>query len=77
MEFLVLILKLIAKPFRKVFKFLGEVKTEFSKVVWPSRKEAVSATIVIILFSLVVGSYLGALDYGLSKGLSFILTKLK
>lgn len=77
MEFLVLILKLIAKPFRSGFKFLREVKVEFSKVVWPSRKEAINATVAVIVFSLIVGVYLGAVDYGLSKGLEFLLTKFK
>ncbi|PIP30322.1 preprotein translocase subunit SecE [bacterium (Candidatus Howlettbacteria) CG_4_10_14_3_um_filter_37_10] len=77
MEFLKLILKLVGKPFKKIWSFLREVRAEFSKVVWPTRKEAIGATIAVIIFSLVVSLYLGALDYLFSKGLSYLLTKFK
>ena len=77
MEFLTLILKLITKPFKGILKFLNEVKVEFSKVVWPSKKEAMAATLTIIVFSLVVALYLGALDLGLAKGLEFLLNRFK
>ncbi len=48
-------------------KFLGEVKTELGKVIWPSRRETVKYTITVIAFSLVVAFILGAADYLLLK----------
>lgn len=76
MEFLSLIIRLIAKPFKTIWSFAREAKMEFSKVVWPTKKEAISMTIVVIIFSLVVAAYLGALDFGLTKLLEFILNKV-
>jgi len=48
-------------------KFLGEVKTELAKVVWPTRAETIRYTITVILFSIGVALVLGAADLGLLK----------
>lgn len=40
--------------FEKVSKFIEEVKQEGLKVVWPSKRETVSTTIMIIIVSVVV-----------------------
>ena len=48
-----------------IFKFLGEVKTELSKVVWPTQAETIKYTVTVIIFSLLVSIILGAADYGL------------
>ena len=37
------------------------------KVVWPSRADTVKLTIIVIIFSVAVALFLGAVDYGLSK----------
>lgn len=47
-----------------------------TKVVWPTRKEAIKITLIVIAFSLGVAIFLGAIDLGLVKGLEFI-TSLK
>ncbi len=49
----------------KIFQFLGEVRTELSKVVWPTRAQTINYTITVIVFSLVVALILGSVDYGL------------
>lgn len=51
----------------KIFQYLREVKNEMRKVVWPSRKETVKMTLIVILFSLLVSFFLGAVDLGLIK----------
>ncbi len=43
--------------------FFSEVKTELAKVVWPSREETIRLTGIVILISLIVGLFVGALDY--------------
>jgi preprotein translocase subunit SecE len=73
LEILVLLGKLILKPFKMAGKFLVEVKAEFSKVVWPTRQEAINLTIVVIVFSLIVALYLGALDYLFTRGLELLI----
>ncbi|MFH1187005.1 MAG: preprotein translocase subunit SecE [Candidatus Levyibacteriota bacterium] len=43
--------------------FLKEVRDELKKVVWPTRNEVVRLTSIVILVSLLVGFFLGGLDY--------------
>ncbi|HEX7041974.1 MAG TPA: preprotein translocase subunit SecE [Patescibacteria group bacterium] len=43
--------------------FLRETYDELKKVVWPTRQEVVRLTGVVIIVSLVVGVFIGGLDY--------------
>jgi preprotein translocase subunit SecE len=47
----------------KALAFLGDVKRELHKVQWPTRAQTVRYTLLVIVISLVVALYLGALDY--------------
>ena len=58
-----------------MFKFLGEVRNELAKVVWPTRAETLRYTVTVIVFSLIVALVLGAFDYGLLKLFEAILNK--
>ncbi len=49
--------------FKKLVKFLREVKVELKKVSWPSRAEISGSTGVVIVTVLIVALYLGILDY--------------
>ena len=42
--------------------FLSEVRNELKRVTWPTRREVYATTVVVILFSAVIGMYLFALD---------------
>ncbi len=42
--------------------FLKEVRTELTKVIWPTRQEALKLTAVVIGLSTFVGLYIGKLD---------------
>ncbi|MEK7617856.1 MAG: preprotein translocase subunit SecE [Patescibacteria group bacterium] len=46
-------------------QFLGEVKAELAKVVWPTRKETIKYTITVIVFSIVIALVLGLADLGI------------
>lgn len=59
----------------KVIQFFKEVRVELTKVVWPSKREALRATGIVILFSLIVAAFLGAIDYGLTRLLGFLVEK--
>jgi preprotein translocase subunit SecE len=48
--------------FKKLIKFLREVKLELKKVSWPSRKEISGSTGVVIVSVAIVAFYLGILD---------------
>lgn len=58
-----------------MFKFLSEVKSELTKVVWPTKQDTVRYTITVIIFSIVIAIILGAADYGLLKGFEFLISK--
>ncbi|MDR7483728.1 MAG: preprotein translocase subunit SecE [Armatimonadota bacterium] len=47
----------------RIVTYLREVWVELNRVDWPSRRELVSATIVVILVLTVVSLYLGLFDY--------------
>lgn len=46
-------------------QFLRESKSELKKVKWPSRKELLAATAMVIFLVLFVALYLGLVDQGL------------
>jgi len=58
----------------KAIKFLREVRSELDKVTWPKRDEVTRLTLVVIIVSVIVGVYLGALDLGFTKLLEYIIS---
>lgn len=56
-----------------VAKFFKETRRELAKVTWPNRDEIIQMTSLVILVSLGVGIYIGALDLGFSKLLETLL----
>lgn len=56
--------------------FTTEVVEELKKVTWPSKKETIRLTTIVILISLIIGIYIGIIDVLLAKGLE-IVTKLR
>ncbi len=56
-------------------KFFGEVKAELLKVTWPSKNEVIRLTAVVIIISLIVGAFLGGLDFIFTKGIELLLKK--
>ena len=55
----------------KIIQFFREVRVEMSKVVWPTGRQLVVYTLVVILLSVLLAVFLGALDLGFQT----ILTK--
>lgn len=42
--------------------YLKESKSELAKVIWPTKRETVRLSVVVIIVSLVVGAYITGLD---------------
>jgi preprotein translocase subunit SecE len=57
----------IAKRGRGAGQFVGEIRSELRKVVWPTRREAFNLTALVIAMSVVVGLILGLIDYGFAE----------
>ncbi len=53
--------------FEKIRVFFKEVSVELRKVSWPNRQQTVSATIVVIIVSMIVAFFLGIVDVVLAK----------
>jgi len=58
-----------------IVKYFSEAKTELKKVAWPTRKETLNYTLIVIGVCLGLAIFLGAVDFGLSKALELVLTK--
>jgi len=58
---------------QKVKSFLESVKVELGKVTWPTRKETVATTGVVVVIVLLISLYLGACDIVLAKLMRLIL----
>lgn len=57
----------------RIVQFFKEVWVELGKVVWPTRKEALKLTVIVIAFSLAVAAFLGLIDFGLVKVLDLLI----
>jgi preprotein translocase subunit SecE len=57
----------VSNAFSKVGQFLREAKTELKKVKWPTRKELLASTAVVIVLTLFIALFLGLIDFGLIK----------
>ena len=51
-----------AKKQNKIVKFFKEVKSEMKKVVWPSRKQLVNNTLIVIAVVILVGVVIAIFD---------------
>ena len=54
-------------------QFLREVRMELKKVTWPSRRQTVGSTVVVIVFVIMVAAYLGLTDKLLSSIIWMVL----
>jgi len=56
-------------------KFFTEVKAELSKVTWPTKDQVIRLTTVVIIISLVVGLFIGGLDFIFTKAVELVVQK--
>ena len=60
------------KP-NRIVKWFKDLKSEFKKVVWPSRKKVFNTTFVVLVVLVIASVFVGGLDFGLLKLFSFVL----
>ena len=58
---------------QKITSFPESVKIELGKVTWPTRKETIATTGVVVMIVFLISLYLGACDIILSKMMRLIL----
>ena len=59
--------------FQKVIRFLSEAKMELKRVTWPTPKQTMASTTVVIVIVFIISIYLGIIDYILARLVKFIL----
>lgn len=59
---------LFALVFGRIGRFFREVVAELRKVIWPTRKELLTYTSVVIVFVSIMVALVALLDYAFAKG---------
>ncbi len=58
---------------KRARQFLNEVLVEVKKVTWPTRKETIAHTSLVILTVILVAIFLGVVDAGLQRIIGNVL----
>ena len=61
------------KKTNRIVKWFKDLKSEFKKVVWPSRIKVFINTFVVLVVLVIASVFVGGLDFGLLKLFSFVL----
>jgi len=57
----------VSRMVRSSLQFLRESRTELKKVKWPTRKELLASTAVVVGLTVLISFFLGLIDFGLIK----------
>ncbi len=57
-----------------VTRYFKEVRSEMSKVVWPSREQANNLTLIVLAVMVAMGLFLGLLDLLFGEMIQLLLT---
>jgi preprotein translocase SecE subunit len=63
----------MANPLQNFSVFLTSVRDELKQVNWPAREELVGSVVVVFTGILILGAYIGAVDWLLSNAARVIL----
>ncbi|MDG4789985.1 preprotein translocase subunit SecE [Micromonospora sp. WMMD1102] len=58
--------------FGRLARFFREVVAELRKVIWPTRKELLTYTAVVVVFVAVVLTIVAGLDYAFARGVLWV-----
>jgi preprotein translocase subunit SecE len=58
---------------KALIKYLKNSREELAKVSWPSKEQTINSTILVVVVSVFIATFLGAIDYGLSRLLEYLL----
>ena len=66
--------KLRAMPGR-IRGFFSDIRNEMRKVTFPSRKEVVATTMVVIITVVIFAAYFWVVDYGIGNAVNWLLQR--
>ena len=53
--------------------YVNEVQGEFNKITWPPQPEWVNGTISVVVVVTLIATFLGVVDFGLSRVMQMVL----
>ena len=64
-----------SKPgfFARAGKWFRDMKSELKKVQWPTRKQTINNTLIVIACVIVVGIFIGLFDLVAQEGIKFLI----
>ena len=64
-----------AKPgfFARVGKWLRDMKSELKKVQWPTRKQTINNTLIVIACVIVVGAFIALFDFVAGEAIRLLI----
>jgi preprotein translocase subunit SecE len=63
----------VKKLFKKISDYLRDVWSELRKVSWVRRRELMTTTFVVIVFSAILAAFVGLFDFVFSRLLGLVL----
>ena len=59
-------------PIARLGRFVREIVAELRKVIYPTRNELVTYTVVVVVFLTIITSIVFALDWGFAKAILYV-----
>ena len=59
--------------FKRIFGFFKGMRSELKKVTWPSFRQVVNNTLVVLAVVIAAGVFIGLVDYGFSELFGFLI----
>ena len=64
-------------PFTSIRLFYKETLTELKKATWPTKTELRDSTIVVLVATAILGSYIALIDFSLMNGVKLLTTLVR
>ncbi len=65
------------KNVERTNRWMREMRSELKKVIWPTPKQVLNNTIVVIVMVVVVGMFIGAFDWLTGSGVRALIQSVK
>ncbi len=59
-----------------ITKYLKNNFEELTKVVWPTKNQAIRLTVIVLIFCVVIAIFLGVTDFLFTKLYTYVITNL-
>ena len=64
-------------PFTSIRLFYKETTTELKKATWPTKTELRDSTIIVLIATAILGSYIALIDFSLMNGVELLTSWVK